>query len=346
MQPPMGDSSPAASIPAGLPFGVKGLRDWALRVSSQPGAIPPNVSQLRLYVLLRAIEVRVERHHDVQPACITGVQGVRIMRLLALMSLMPARGYAVLSPFGVRGLRDWALAVPHGAVPELHVRREGPVREAAPLTQAVPVMPIPDAPVPRLRPALGIAVCTLGALGCIAWLVVRESGWPAHERLPLRPTALARSAPVHSPSALPSPPLTAPLSPVASVMFDMDVPVPPTARPPAIAGRAAIASVHAAPVHPGIHPGAHPRAHARAHIGQRSVVVIPHATVMPRHAQDTLPDWIPDGPGVLEDYRALTSARHDAPRLGGTLVAPADPTEWSRHVTQRRVTELPDAFGP
>ena len=95
-----------------------------------------------------------------------------------------------------------------------------------------------------------------------------------------------------------------------------------------------------------IHPGAHPRAHARAHIGQRGVVVIPQGTATPRHAQGALPDWIPDGPGALEDYRALTSARHDAPRPGGTLAAPADPAEWSRHVTQRRVTELPDAFGP
>ncbi|CAB3774754.1 hypothetical protein [Paraburkholderia humisilvae] len=322
---------------------MKGLRDWTLRAPGQGRAIPARASQLRLYALLRRLEARLQTC----PARITGVQGVRIMRLVALLSVMPAGGYAIIMPFGVRGLRDWAQVMSGGAMPG--TRQSGPVPQGRPMPRPVPAfVPGAAARMPARRPVLGVAACTLGALGCLAWLMARETGLPARDVVPVR---------------------SAPVSAAASVSRLVDTDVPASAAPQLSTARlATIPPAHAAPLQPRLHAGTHavrhvssaralhpsahaalrhPHPHAGTHVTHYvSPVRAPRLPAGAPPRDPDLPGWLPDDSPAPGDDPALTGATRHAPRPGGSPPSPGDATGWASRLTQRRLTEIPDAFGP
>ncbi|MFC0690765.1 hypothetical protein [Paraburkholderia humisilvae] len=262
------------------------------------------------------------------------------MRLISMMSDFPGAIQTVALPFGVRGLHDWRLRMNGRDFPNLQRTFED---TRAPLFAPASIAP---ARTGMRRVGLGMAACTLGALGCLAWVMSHDGDLPDKAVVPMRAVALVR---------VPAPqrPVSAPTS-VSSEMdrlLDVHTTIKPVTR--AAAQLAATPSGRAtAHSHARVHTRmpTHTAQQARHSPVRMATADMPgrpaHATAdMPQHDQ-ALPGWLSDGPSALEDYRTLTGATSDehSPGVRHASAPPVDPTEWARHVTQRRITETPDAF--
>ncbi|RZF26442.1 hypothetical protein EVC45_28115 [Paraburkholderia sp. UYCP14C] len=201
-----------------------------------------------------------------------------------------------------------------------------------------------------------------GVIGCVAvlaWWIVDQPLAPRHLSSDLLKSAQAlmarREAPVPAPVPAPvgkpraQPPAA---SPEAPVIADAVIPAPVLEPSPVDVAAAAAVPMAAPPERPPARPAPAPRDAIRSSPPRRVLHARSHPLAVNRRASNESSHQarVPTGFGE-DEYAdvaafAMMSSRDVAPlpRAAASNHPPADSTEWMNHMSQRRVTEIPEQF--